>query len=859
MAASGPAGFPRPGGEPILKDVVAYVEVWSSSGVENYSKTFVNQLLGMGAKVSKTFNRNVTHVIFKEGYQSTWDKAQKYGVKLVSVLWVERCRLSGVRVDESLFPAINTNEGLPSLIKKKRKCMQPKDFISRTPENDRRLQKKIEKMASELNIQKTAIDNDIPVLLFEADGSLIYSPTAKIKDQCNAMEKRLQEMKYKRENLSPTFSQMLALNSDPSSSGTCLNTSLNTSQSDESISDVLNTSFDDIWRNCERRKRKMKSDKCVRKAKTNACLSSPVTKTASNTLFGTVTPQRSKSTLPTEKRNFQSTLMTEMLTPEKTQFEGISKEIFSDQDYLSPSLAVGKNHSVRSPGPTSSSEKQLRSLMHLNFPSKQKPRKKKSKMRFTSPKLHLGKTENFLELMMSPVNISPACKEAAYDDYFSPTNLKEGNSRNCTFEVKQILESPSHLNHQRSVYRSKSQSILENIDYSSFSRKMKLILTSDNLVEENNCRLKKLHNCERNVNLNCNPYSEISDAKETIGCCSETDSQERGRNIAIGGNNSLRTIDESVHESACLGREPCDALIALEGSAKEVLINKKELTIPMTIQKRENINSEMLNSCENEKQEDHNFIFKSDAAQEKSVKEMENPFRCIQSIESGKVKLDILDDISEGFKDQKIKSPDESKKTRKVKKPTRTLVMTSMPSEKQNIIMQVVDKLKDFSFSCDVCESTTHVVAGEPRRTLNVLLGIARGCWIVSYEWVLWSLEFGHWVSEEPYELSDNFPAASICRLERHLSTAQYQGDLFASQPVMFITAACEPPCAKLRELVQLCGGQVSRSPFTASIYIGPYRGKKQPEIKYLSEKWILGRNQGQPGISLDVNFQPEM
>ncbi|XP_051831946.1 microcephalin isoform X2 [Antechinus flavipes] len=441
MAAPDSMGSPRPGGEPILKDVVAYVEVWSSSGVENYSKTFVNQLLGMGAKVSKTFNRNVTHVIFKEGYQSTWDKAQKYGVKLVSVLWVEKCRLAGVRVDESLYPAINTKEGLPSVIKKKRKCMQPKDFIPRTPENDRRLQKKIEKMANELNIQKTAIDNDVPVLLFEADGSLIYSPTAKIKDQCNAMEKRLQEMKDKRENLSPTFSQMLALNSDPSSSGTCLNTSLNTSHS---------------------------------------------------------------------------------------------------------------------------------------------------------------------------------------------------------------------------------------------------------------------------------------------------------------------------------------------------------------------------------------------------------------GVESGKVKLDILDEVSEGFKDQKIKSPEEFKKTKKVRKPTRTLVMTSMPSEKQNIIMQVVDKLKDFSFSCNVCESTTHVVAGEPRRTLNVLLGIARGCWIVSYEWVLWSLEFGYWVSEEPYELSDYFPAASICRLQRHLSIGQYQGDLFASQPVMFITAACEPPCAKLRELVQLCGGQVSRSPVTASIYIGPYRGKKQPEIKYLSEKWIL-------------------
>ncbi|XP_072490474.1 microcephalin isoform X2 [Notamacropus eugenii] len=795
----------------------------------------------MGAKVSKTFNRNVTHVIFKEGYQSTWDKAQKYGVKLVSVLWVERCRLAGVRVDESLFPAINTNEGLPCLIKKKRKCMQPKDFVPRTPENDRRLQKKIEKMANELHIQKTAIDDDdIPVLLFEADGSLIYSPTAKIKDQCNAMEKRLQEMKDKRENLSPTFSQMLALNSDPSSSGTCLNTSLNTSHSDESISDVLNTSFDDIWRNRERRKRKIKSKKHIHKAKTDACLSLPISKTASNSLSERVTPQRSKiSNLPTETRNVQNTLMTEMLTPEKTQFERISKEIFSEKGYLSPSSAVAQNHSVRSPGPTNSSEKQLRSLIRLNFPSKEKSRKKKSKMRFSSPKLHLSKTKNFLELMTSPVKISPACKEAVYDDYFSPTNLKEGNSRNCTFEVKQLLESPSHLNHQKSIYRSKKQSILENTDYRSFSKKMKLILASDNLVEEN-CRLKKLPSCERNVNLNCSPYSEIPDAKETLGYCNETDSQERKKNITIGGNNSLHTTDESVLINDCLGREPCDALTTLEGGAKEVLINNKELTIPMTIQKRENVNSEMLNSCENEKQEDINFIFKSDAALEKSVKEMENPSRCIQSVESRKVKLDILDDISEGFRDQKIKSLEESKKTTRVKKPTRTLVMTSMPSEKQNIIMQVVDKLKDFSFSCDVCETTTHVVAGEPRRTLSVLLGIARGCWIVSYEWVLWSLEFGFWVSEEPYELSDKFPAASICRLERHLSAGQYRGDLFASQPRMFITAACEPPCAKLRELVQLCGGQVSRSPFTASICIGPYRGKKHPEIKYLSEKWIL-------------------
>lgn len=45
-------------------------------------------------------------------------------------------------------------------------------------------------------------------------------------------------------------------------------------------------------------------------------------------------------------------------------------------------------------------------------------------------------------------------------------------------------------------------------------------------------------------------------------------------------------------------------------------------------------------------------------------------------------------------------------------------------------------KFGDFVFSDEVCETTTHVIAGSPRRTLNIILGIARGCWIVSYDWV---------------------------------------------------------------------------------------------------------------------------
>ncbi|KFQ61158.1 Microcephalin, partial [Pelecanus crispus] len=415
--------------------VSAFVEVWSSNRTENYSKTFEQQLLDMGARVSKTLNKNVTHVVFKDGRWATWRKAQKRGVKIVSVLWVEKCRETGVHVDESLFPAVDTNEGLPLLIKK-HKCMQPKDFIEKTPENDRKMQRRLDQMAKELAVQKTAInaETDVPVLLFGDNGSLVYSPVNKIKDQCSAMERRMKEMKEKRENLSPTASQMSQ--KPPSSSpGDCpLSTCVLTNSADallpgEQMEDCLNSSYDYLWG-------------------------------------------------------------TDKLKRQKTEVVKYAGDTWTDT--------------------------------HAS--------------------------------MSASVN------------------------------------SPSHSYEQKSLTPKRHSRSDEN---------------------------------------------EVSECHVTDGSC--------------------------------------------------------------------------------------------------------------------KV-----------FNEQKNKHNGGLRKIRRLQKPTRTLVMTSMSSEKQNTVIQVVNKLGDFLFSNDVCETTSHVVTGSPRRTLNVMLGIARGCWIVSYEWVLWSLELGHWISEEPYELSSSFPAAPV-------------------------------------------------------------------------------------------------
>ncbi|NXW21566.1 MCPH1 protein, partial [Circaetus pectoralis] len=487
--------------------ISAFVEVWSSNRTENYSKTFEQQLLDMGAKVSKTLNKHVTHVVFKDGRLSTWRKAQKMDVKIVSVLWVEKCRETGVHADESLFPAVDTNEGLPLLIKK-HKCMQPKDFVEKNPENDRRLQRRLDEMAKELAVQKTAInaETDVPVLLFEDNGSLIYSPVNKIKDQCSARERRIKEMKEKRVNLSPTASQMSQI--PPSSSpGDCpLSTRVLTNSEDallpgEQMEDCLNSSYDYIWG-------------------------------------------------------------TDKLKRQKT--EAIK---------------------------------------------------------------HACDTWTGIHLSMRP----------------------SVNSPSYNYEQKSLTP-------KQDSRRSLKKSILQ-------------------------------HNLNDKLSL------EKKDLKK----------------------------------------------------------------FPKKNQKDENS------------------------------------------------------------------------------------MTTSVARErKQNTVIQVVNKLGDFLFSDDVCETTSHVVTGSPRRTLNVMLGIARGCWIVSYEWVLWSLELGHWISEEPYELSSIFPAAPICRLQHHLSTGKYQQNLFSNQPVMFVSPTSQPPCKKLIELIQLSGGKICKALRQAKICIGKKPGKKYQEIKCLSEKWVL-------------------
>ncbi|XP_016074632.1 PREDICTED: microcephalin isoform X2 [Miniopterus natalensis] len=677
----------------------------------------------MGAKVSKTFNKQVTHVVFKDGYPRTWEKARERGVKLVSVLWVEKCRTAGAHVDEALFPAANTHEHLPCLIKKKHRCMQPKDFIPKTPENNKRLQKKFEKMANELQRQKTTLDQDVPVLLFESSGSLVYSPILSMyQGHHSAMEKRLQEMKEKRENLSPTSSQMVEKSCENPARSFCeasLDISHDTSCSGDSFAGCLQLSFDDPCGNSGYGNQERESGGCVGDIKSDVCVSSPALKTssihslASPRYLSHSTPRKPVSQPSEEEGNGQRGPGGDVATtPGKKPSKGIS-EMFDAKCSLSP---AAEDHLVGHSQPKSSSVRRKRRSEQLRSPPDDRLGKKRCSRKATVPRMQLFQPEGGLWAVASSAVETPHCGGSSYDDYFSPDNLKERSSENLP-PGPQSPSRPAQLGYRVGLSRRERTDILERSDFSRIGKNPRSVDTA-HVTANTSSGLQEPRNDESCAPLGGVTSRKTPAAEEAPGCYGQADARRRGDGCWEG--NDFSCPD---HELA-RGKEQ-----AGRGHQGGLTPSNKEMTeLDAAGKQQEDTTSRMLNFSQGSK--------------------------------NGRTRRDFLEGSWGGSKDP-VK-PEASKKSWKDRKPTRTLVMTSMSSEKQSIVTRVVAKLKGFSLAREVCESTTHVLAGKALRTLNVLLGLARGCWVLSYEWVLWSLEMGHWISEEPFELSDSFPAAPI-------------------------------------------------------------------------------------------------
>lgn len=172
------------------------------------------------------------------------------------------------------------------------------------------------------------------------------------------------------------------------------------------------------------------------------------------------------------------------------------------------------------------------------------------------------------------------------------------------------------------------------------------------------------------------------------------------------------------------------------------------------------------------------------------------------------------------------------------------LVLTACPAEDQHMANEIVKVLPGKAkVALQVRSSTTHVISGDERRTLNMLKAIIRGCWVVSKSWLLASIEAGGWVDEEPYELVTFSAAIKARRLEREADFLPPKCDLLTEVGPIYIGRNCKVPRKDLADLIPLAGGQTVNQLRMANVILGhDYIEEflENDKVVQISEKWLL-------------------
>ncbi|XP_017756804.1 PREDICTED: putative histone-lysine N-methyltransferase 1 [Eufriesea mexicana] len=158
------------------------------------------------------------------------------------------------------------------------------------------------------------------------------------------------------------------------------------------------------------------------------------------------------------------------------------------------------------------------------------------------------------------------------------------------------------------------------------------------------------------------------------------------------------------------------------------------------------------------------------------------------------------------------------------------IVTTGLSNEDKDMVKNIVRALDSAKIESSVTKNTTHVVTTGVR-TINLLHGIIRGCWVVSLEWVFKSLENNAWLNPEKYEMVHFSEAILENRKNRQLFGKSYIPELFTACGYIYVEKSTMPPCNVLKDLIKAAGGFITENPETARVLIG---------VNGLKETWVL-------------------
>uniref|UniRef100_A0A8C8SB76 Uncharacterized protein n=1 Tax=Pelusios castaneus TaxID=367368 RepID=A0A8C8SB76_9SAUR len=467
--------------------------------------------------------------------------------------------------------------------------MQPKDFIEKTPENDKRLQKKLDLLAKELDIQKTAMETEMPVLLFEDDGSLAYSPTHKIKDQCSAMERRIKDMKEKRENLSFTASQMSQIptfNSTQPAYGESpgVTSSVNALLPEEHISDSLNSNFDDLCGNHKYKNQKPASPESDIYISTPAsehslfsssCQENSTTKPSNKkclnkklilqcSLEGELFAKRRESKESPNQNQSDEDNFTSASVSTKSSFlqeKDLSHLTFSQNMVQLEAAAVTKGNQfdslVSSEGSINIHSVGLNSPVDpsdsVKYKIKEKPKRERNSLKLTTSASCKARSENEFLLAITTCNKSSNVEESSYEDFFSPSNLNKSEMKAKHFPLQVQQKSPivPEINCKRSFLRHEQDRLLEGSDkqLTDLSKKRKRDVRTSSISTECDCKLMEWSESTACVTLNCVSGGVNTETAEPLGSSPLNQLHQNNQKISCRMSTNSCPTDTLLHTS----------------------------------------------------------------------------------------------------------------------------------------------------------------------------------------------------------------------------------------------------------------------------------------------------------------------
>jgi microcephalin len=192
--------------------------------------------------------------------------------------------------------------------------------------------------------------------------------------------------------------------------------------------------------------------------------------------------------------------------------------------------------------------------------------------------------------------------------------------------------------------------------------------------------------------------------------------------------------------------------------------------------------------------------------------------------------------------------------------PRGMLAVTCASPELSDVVAAAAKQLR--MRLCPFASATvTHLVLGEPKRTLKVLHAIARGAWLLTPAWVYASVEAGQRQKEDTFE-DETFPGARKSRVAHR--DAAFKGLLGAMKLAVHEPRRTGPPASELRALAIAAGATlVKKGPCNVVIVAsGDKTGATAAGIAHkgatiVTEQWMMDALAAYELPSKTQDYQP--